>query len=540
MPIIIYSLLALLAPNFVLLFTEPLPMAVRLGGVLLPAGVYALLLTSGKRPAAAVWWLFLFIFLGAFQIVLSYLFGRSVIAVDMFLNLLTTNGGEAGEVLGKIWPSVAIVCLLYIPLLAWATAQLCRHRGQVGEASKGRVRKAGLCAAAIGLALCIVGGARPLKDIFPVNVLYNMGLAVGRTARLAEYDDNVAGFRFGAKARPQADSLAEVYVLVIGETARWDYQSGARGDCPGMRMPRLRGTVSFCRALSESNTTHKSVPMLLTAADAEHYGRLDHERGLIAAFREAGYATAFVSNQKRNHAYIDFLAAEADTTIYINDGQSGDGYRYDNDLVPYVRRLLAHGGRQLIVLHTYGQHFEYDARYPRSAARFLPDTGDGGLLNAYRNASLNYDAMLCALASLLESRTAALLYTSDHGENLLDDSRQIFLHAAPIPTYYDIHVPLFVWLSDSYRAAYPSEAGAVKANSRTLAVTSRSVFHTMLHLAGISTRHRADTLALSSPLYREPKTVRYLNDHNEAVGLREMKLDKEDEAKLKGMGAMPQ
>ncbi len=35
----------------------------------------------------------------AFQIVLFYLFGESVIAVDMFLNLATTNVTEASELL---------------------------------------------------------------------------------------------------------------------------------------------------------------------------------------------------------------------------------------------------------------------------------------------------------------------------------------------------------------------------------------------------------------------------------------------------------
>ena len=35
--------------------------------------------------------LFLFLFFGAFQIVLLYLFGQSIIAVDMFLNLVTKS-----------------------------------------------------------------------------------------------------------------------------------------------------------------------------------------------------------------------------------------------------------------------------------------------------------------------------------------------------------------------------------------------------------------------------------------------------------------
>lgn len=43
-------------------------------------------------------------FLCAFQIVLLYLFGNSIIATDMFTNLVTTNPGEAGELLSNIYP----------------------------------------------------------------------------------------------------------------------------------------------------------------------------------------------------------------------------------------------------------------------------------------------------------------------------------------------------------------------------------------------------------------------------------------------------
>ena len=53
--------------------------------------------------------MFLFLFFGAFQIVLLYLFGQSIIAVDMFLNLATTNSSEAMELLGNLTPAVVVV-----------------------------------------------------------------------------------------------------------------------------------------------------------------------------------------------------------------------------------------------------------------------------------------------------------------------------------------------------------------------------------------------------------------------------------------------
>ena len=37
---------------------------------------------------------------------LLYLFGNSVAATDMFINIVTTNPGEATELLSNIYPSV--------------------------------------------------------------------------------------------------------------------------------------------------------------------------------------------------------------------------------------------------------------------------------------------------------------------------------------------------------------------------------------------------------------------------------------------------
>ena len=59
---------------------------------------------------------------------------------------------------------------------------------------------------------------------------------------------------------------------------------------------------------------------------------------------------------------------------------------------------------------------------------------------------------------------AALIYTSDHGEDIFDDPRHLFLHASPVPSYYQLHIPFLIWMSDSYREAYPEHWEAVTAN----------------------------------------------------------------------------
>ena len=115
---------AMMLPVIALAYTEKNPFWVTLGSVLLPLGGYLIWTALSARSGRMVWAAGVFVFLSAFQIVLLYLFGDSVIATDMFLNLLTTNAGEASELLSNILPSVIVVCAIYIPLLWKASAHL--------------------------------------------------------------------------------------------------------------------------------------------------------------------------------------------------------------------------------------------------------------------------------------------------------------------------------------------------------------------------------------------------------------------------------
>ena len=118
-----YMVLSLAVPNVALCFTENTPLMVDVVGVLLPLSLYALMMSVSRNVGRMVWILFLLVFFAAFQMVLVYLYGNGVIAVDMFLNLVTTNPGEAMELLDNLVPAVAGVFILYLPLLTIAAWQ---------------------------------------------------------------------------------------------------------------------------------------------------------------------------------------------------------------------------------------------------------------------------------------------------------------------------------------------------------------------------------------------------------------------------------
>lgn len=539
-----YYLIALLLPNIGLTITEPMEPMARISNLLLPAALYALLLTLSPKPGKMIWILFPLVFIAAFQLVLLYLFGRSVIAVDMFLNVVTTNPGEAMELLDNLIPGVAGVFIVYLPALILGLCSL-RLGEPLQPAFILMARKRSAVALGAGL-LCL--GATYLtephyaarKELYPLNACYNLYLAVERTNKQIHYAETSRHFSFQAHStRPEE---RETYVLFIGETARacnFSLYGYARDTNP--QLSQLEGLVTFRDALTQSNTTHKSVPMLLSSASAEDFDRIYGEKSLITAFREAGFHTLFLSNQRPNHSFIDFFGMEADEYHFLQEEQPGEEIPSDADLLKGVEQALQQEyPKLLIVLHAYGSHFNYHERYPRSMAYFTPDDqtdakfkNRASLVNAYDNSLRFTDAILKQLTSLLEAHggTAAWIYTSDHGEDLFDDSRRCFLHASPVPTYYQIHVPLWVWLSTDYRTRYPVAAEALAAHSKKPVATSLSLFHTLLQLGGLSTPMVTDTLSLCSPHYHAAPRY-YLDDHNRPVPLQELGLTDEDIAQF--------
>ena len=217
----------------------------------------------------------------------------------------------------------------------------------------------------------------------------------------------------------------------------------------------------------------------------------------------------------------------------------------DDELLKLVEKELAKGNRkQFIVLHTYGSHFNYRERYPSEDAFFLPDYPveaevkyRDNLVNAYDNTIRYTDGFLARLIHMLEEQQvdAAMLYTSDHGEDIFDDSRHLFLHASPVPSYYQLHVPFLIWMSDIYRETYPEHWKAMVENKDKNISSSCSFFPTMLELGGVETSYRNDACSVVSPLYTMKPRV-YLNDHNEPRPLDDLGMRKPDFQMLKATG----
>ena len=534
----VYFFVALIIPNCVLANTEPYSVWTVEALILMPLGFYMMWSVALRRSGVMIWLAFPFIFFCAFQIVLLYLFGNSIIATDMFTNLVTTNPGEAGELLGNIYPSVILVCVIYLPLL-WLAAREIGHKRYITRTARMNIGLTGAALFAVGLlalwpAYRVSEERHVLRDeIFPLNIMYNLGLSGSEFRKSYNFHKTSGGFTYEAERTAEAPGR-EVYVYIIGEAARamnWQLYGYERETNP--LLSRVGDLVVFRDVLTQSNTTHKSVPLILSSVATDEHEELYRRKGLPALFNEAGFDTWFISNQSPQGAMIDHLAHDAKHVIYIRSP------RHDTQLLDEMRKVLERSTSQklLFVLHCYGSHFSYHQRYPREFAHFQPDNDVAiarqhrpMLVNAYDNSIRYTDYFLAQTIGYLRSlkgTSSALLYCADHGEDLIDDDRERFLHASPTTTAYQLYVASLAWFSEDYRKHFPEKAAAAEANE-TAPATTHALFHTMADMASIRGRFLTTKVSLVSPDFDRTAPRRYLNDHNEAVPFRKTGLRPED------------
>lgn len=522
-----------LIPSICLFFTEPFSITGKLVLLLFPLGLYLLFFSLSKDTGLIQLVLFPLLFLHAFQLVLFYLFGEAVIAVDMFLNLATTNASEAGELLDNIWPAIILVCALYIPTIIVAVIA-CKLKLYLPVS----FRKKWIATGALWMFLsCLLlftsnnnntGRFTLHEDVYPVNVVYNCGFAINKWRHSQQYPVLSKNFTFKAH-KDVRSSKREIYVLVIGEASRaenWSLYGYPRETNP--LLAQTSGLVVYKDAITQSNTTHKSVPLILSAASAEDYSVVYTHKSILTAFKEAGFTTIFLSNQTPNRSFTDFYFQEADHHQNIRcspDGSMTTVNNFDEAMLPLLQHYVdSISGNLFVVLYTYGSHFNYKERYPEIFSLYEPDNvanvkveNKVQLINAYDNSIRYTDNFLYTLIGMLRKQEviSALFYTPDHGEDMLDDRRKRFLHSSPNPTFYQLYIPMFIWFSENYQRDFPEKVGYAVQN-KPKPVATNAVFHTMLDVAFIQTPYLQPGLSLVSSDFQTRQRM-YLNDHDKPI-----------------------
>lgn len=244
-----------------------------------------------------------------------------------------------------------------------------------------------------------------------------------------------------------ASEETEIYVWVIGESSRpqnWGLYGYTRDTTP--RLARQQGLLVLDDVLTSAPLTAQAVPSMLSLWPISDWNAVLREKSIVSVFQRAGFETYWLSTQEADAwaGLIPQIANEAGETRFFD-------HAYDGALLEPFRNIVdaaIKGSKIFIVLHTKGSHFEYSKRYPEEFSTF--GSSAPSLIETYDNSIRYTDSVLSGIIDILAQKRykSALIYVSDHGENLRDDSRRLLGHS--IGNEFDLRVPAFMWFSDQF------------------------------------------------------------------------------------------
>lgn len=433
------------------------------------------------------------------------LFGMPIEVSSLFLNQMTasphfigiileTNWIEASEVLKTAWPLVILVVGIW-GVYWWIVARI---ENKHVWPQWTRISAGIMAVLLIGISISVNKVGMKFEKIYPTDIYLAAHKLHQEKTSVRQLQAQIADFQFGLDLKQ--DSVEEHYIFILGEAARYDHfhiNGYARNTSP--ELDTIRSLYSFDNIYSQANLTRNSLPLILTRSTIDEPERGASERCIAEAFHEGGFQTAWLSNQP----LMDFskrMANEQDYQFEVISGLNGGTGQYDTIVVSQARQLFdQHSTRKsFYLLHLLGSHLKYDQRYPKKYERFTPavQAADGyavlsaknkeKVVNAYDNTILYTDHVIAEAIRLLQKQKGirALVYVSDHGENLFDDERELSVHGSYEGTIHEAHVPCFVWLSEEFKQAYPEKVAALEANLHTQ-VQSDVLFYSLADMGGL-------------------------------------------------------
>lgn len=419
-------------------------------------------------------------------------FNSRLTAAYVFVGL--TNYKEASDFLPTYWRSISIVLLIFIVFYGV---------GLTGLYKRTLYRNNGIFLLVFSALLLGYGayfyktvkmnslGKSAVMDLLakdqsiPIGYLSQMGLTADLYSnsekfiqRRREHEVNITSL--------SDQSNIDTVVFVIGESSRphsWSLYGYDKPTTP--HLDKQTGIFKFNNMCTTAPYTSFAVPSMLSLDPISDWDTIASTKSLVGIYRAAGYMTYWLSAQEVDSfgGIIPNIAAEAQHRQYFERS-------YDGALISEYEKILQKKDteKKAIFIHVKGSHFEYSRRYPASFDQFKPLTNSmkDKITAEYDNTILYTDWLLSAFIGALESneKAAVLFYASDHGENMMDDSRGLLGHG--IGNKHDLSVSAFIWASRNISSQQSLKLSKLK-NRESQKVSISSLPHTLLAITGVFT-----------------------------------------------------
>lgn len=326
----------------------------------------------------------------------------------------------------------------------------------------------------------LLSGADKALSLPPYNLplQYYIAWDVNRTMKAEALKSH--GKTMGARQHNPADR--EAYVLFIGESL--DYPHLSLAGYPRKTTPLLdaRDNLTlYSDYYANSTLTLLSAPMMMSMATADSFMKSYSEKNICQAYKECGFKVFVLVCM--NHLDDDAaITADADSVFHL---------RRDIDIAHVMDSLVSVHPRTFFVAQGLGNHcyfYNFEAEDNVFHPNAIHDShvkSDSLLYNAY-DCTIHYtDRVLDAVINAIdkEGLRSAMLYASDHGENVNPGDERRSVSMNPMKSEY--HVPMILWRSNSWIQANPEKHLAITAN-KDKATGADNLFYTICDLAGIT------------------------------------------------------
>lgn len=341
-----------------------------------------------------------------------------------------------------------------------------------------------------------------LKQTYPLGLVISISDLYQEQRKINVAFEKHQQFSFQASSL-RSDQDKQLVVLVIGETSRranWQLNGYTRQTNP--LLSKQDNLINFSDMLGVSAATRSAIPMLLTRKPESQVYQYDFpERSIISAFKEAGFSTYWLSNQQKFGAYdtsTSVYAKEADKINFLNKTNYTNQGETDDIILPEFKKILNNAiNKKLIVIHALGSHFDYSHRYPTEFDIFKPSLNDldgyslqdrnykQQMINSYDNSILFTDYVLNEVIESIKEKKQTesfLLFSSDHGEDLFDNSCDKSGHGNE--TAYNFEIASFAWYSDSFAANNEDKVQYLQSNQHKK-INQTLIFPTLIDAADI-------------------------------------------------------
>ncbi len=316
----------------------------------------------------------------------------------------------------------------------------------------------------------------------------------------AAHQQNLAGFHLDA-AKTLSDTLPGIVILLIGESETSVHMSAFNPAHEGETTPWLSaqseatGFYLFPKSYSNFPQTVQSLGMFLTGMNQYNGRVLTETLSILDVAKAAGYKTWWLSNHDKlmnSDSPAVMVSGWADEERWTSPSM-GD----DRELLEFLKEVPTEGNH-FVVIWLMGSHTRYQERVPKDFPQ-VQVPGHEEIENQYDTTVVYTDQVISEIFDYAKAHMhlQSMAYCSDHGEDMK------LGHSAGVFSFDMIRVPLFVYLSDDYRTAYPETAAALSAHKADV-FTNDLMFDTMSGLLQAPSREYEARYDLSNKAYDLP------------------------------------